>query len=114
MTSCVRHKPWQETHESRARVLSPASGAQFLWSSPAFRPRLAGKGRGARLSPRPLHPNRIPEGLRSIGFPGHAEALVFGSLAHFPPAQRVPHSIQVYSHLRRVSLPAARLRRGSR
>ena len=105
MTSRACSQPMQ-AHESRARGLQPASGAQFLSSSPAFRPRLAGKGRGARLSLRPLHPNRIPEVLRSIGFPGHAEALVFGSLAHFPPAQRVPHSIQVYSHLRRVSLPA--------
>ena len=114
MTSRACSEPMQ-AHESRARVLSPASGALSHVSSPAVSPLslAAGKGRGARLSLRPSHPKGAKEHATRHTLPGLSGRLIVLPLAILPKTTSRGQSIQVdqVSHLRRVSLPAAALRR---
>ena len=111
MTSRACSQPMQ-AHESRARVLSPASGAYSHVSSPAVSPLslAAGKGRGARLSLRPLDPRRSPEHSRRRGLPSLGAPIIHLQLRVSLHAERNRQALNVdqVSHLRRVSLPAAR------
>ena len=111
MTSRACSQPMQ-AHESRARGSQPlASGALSHGYSPAsfFSP--AGEaGRGARSVSRPPNPCRIPEHSRRRGLPSLGAPIVHLQLRVSLHAERDCQAFNVdpISHLRRVSLPAAR------
>ena len=106
MTSRVHNEPSAWTHESRARSL-PASGAYSHELSSARFPRPASMmGEGARLSLRPLNPQRSPEETARGRLPSPSDLIIHLQLRVSLHAERDCQTFHVHSHLRRSSLAA--------